>query len=242
MPGSSTLVVILLAATTGCAVQPSRCEEAAAAVANCTGAVPDDFVEACEQAPDGEADALVDSMLEATCDGAAAGGGKADGLAEGAFVEACRTAVGAAYLINRVRSPAAVPLAPDLREQLRFAYGSLVDTVGVSWSSTMVDKWKIGRFDVNLGFDVEAQTFGNHIFIAEDAYRPDYWPQLSMIVHELEHARQARDRGGPIGFADAYCRAFWASNFSYENNALEEEARAAELRIQQCLAFGCESP
>ena len=153
----------------GCATEPSKCEQAAAALAECTGSVPDGFIESCESDTEGETIAFTDSLLESTCDQSALTGGKEDGLFETAFVSACSAMVGSAYITNRLRSPALAPLPQEMKDVFRAEFGSLVDTVRVSWNARLVDDWSVGPHKLVIGFDVGAQTFGRVIFV-EQAY------------------------------------------------------------------------
>lgn len=223
----------------------SRCQQAADALSECTGSVPEGFVEACEADTDADTAAFTDSLLEASCDGNAAIGGKEDGHGEALFVTACSALVGAAYVSNRVRSPTPVALTRALKDALRPEFGALVDDIRVSWNAKLVDEWDIGSLRVVLGFDVGAQTFGNTIFMshAYDATNPRL--RIVTLAHELTHARQAQQRGGVLGFARAYCRAFWDASYSYRENALEQEAYALANGMAKCLRSGattCKAP
>jgi hypothetical protein len=50
---------------------------------------------------------------------------------------------------------------------------------------------------------------------------------------------QAQRLGGLIGFTGEYCRGFYESGFSYDDNALEVEARARAARIMHCSTSRC---
>ena len=221
----------------GCATEPSKCEQAAAALAECTGSVPDGFIESCESDTEGETIAFTDSLLESTCDQSALTGGKEDGLFETAFVSACSAMVGSAYITNRLRSPALAPLPQEMKDVFRAEFGSLVDTVRVSWNARLVDDWSIGPHKLVIGFDVGAQTFGRDIFV-EQAYIANRFSVRSILAHELEHVRQSYTRGGFIRFSVDYCQAFWDSNFSYRENALEEQAYTVQETMDPCLVTG----
>lgn len=232
------LLALTVSLFTACATEgSSRCEQAAAALAECTGAVPDGFVEACEANAEANGAAVVDSLLESSCEGVPTDG-KADGFKEDAFVFACRAGIGAAYFTDWLRSPASKPLSKEFRDKLRPEYGALVDTVRVSWNARLVDKWSIGPINIHIGdIDVGAQTFGDEIFVSRP-YDVNDKEMLVWLSHELQHARQAEQRGGLGGFETDYCRAFWDSSYSYRDNALEAEAYAQERALAACLRAG----
>lgn len=216
-----------------------RCAEAAAALEECSGEVPPDFLDACEHDQSEETLAVIDQLVDSSC-AEADTDAKEDGLLEAAFAQVCAPVVGAAFLVNRLRSPASVPLPQGDRDKLRRFFGNMVDKVKVSWGAQLADEWKILGFKVQFQFDVLAQTFHTEIFY-DDAYTGDPF-QLSVLAHEMTHTRQAEQRGGLPGFANEYCRAFWRSGFSYEENALEKEAQMVEQQVASCLMFGSGCP
>lgn len=211
------VVVVLLAA---CATEDSRCAEVAAALSSCHGMDEATFLDACHAAPPDEADALADAVLAQPCPSAE---GKADGLGEWAFVEACRPVMMSAYLVNLARNPHAAPLDAELKAQLRPQFGGLVDRARIHWGATLPDDWPL--LHVKDAFmDVGAQTFGTELFVAA----PRASAKLSTLVHELTHAQQSERFGGPLAFYAEYCRAFYESGYRYRDNALEQEAYAAQ--------------
>lgn len=234
----SAALALFSASLLACAIDPgSRCEQAAAAVAECTGSVPDGFVEACEANVGANGEEAVDALLDSTCEAVPADG-KADGFGKDAFAVACSAAVGAAYFTNWLRSPSSQPLPKAFRDKLRPEYGALVDSVRVSWGATLIDTWTIGPVRIELGGGhTDAQTFGSEVFL-KYAYDVNNPTALVVVSHELQHARQSQQRGGLGGFERDYCRAFWDSNYSYSNNALEVEAYANQHALEPCLRAG----
>ena len=210
------LAFVLLAA---CATD-DRCAEVAAALSTCHGLDEATFLDACRAAPADEAAALADTVLAQPCPSAE---GKADGLGERAFVNVCEPLLMSAYLVNQVRNPSAAPLTADLKAQLRPRFGALVDRVRIHWDATLPDDWPLLHIE-DAFMDVGAQTFGTELFVAASREST----ALSTLVHELTHAQQAERLGGPVAFYSAYCLAFYRANFSYDDNALEREAYAAE--------------
>jgi hypothetical protein len=204
----------------GCATEPTRCGEAADALASCHGIDAATFLEACDHAPADEATAITDTVLAESCPAA---DGKADGLGEWSFVQACRPVIASAALVNQARNPTHTSLPNDLKAALRPQYGALVDRIRVHWNASLVDDWPV--FNVKDAFmDVGAQTFGHHIYVAA----PRESASLTTIAHELMHSAQAERLGGTDAFYREYCRAFYRAGLSYDGNALEIEARAAE--------------
>ncbi|MDQ3335447.1 MAG: DUF4157 domain-containing protein [Myxococcota bacterium] len=212
--------VVVLVFLAGCATEETRCGEAAEALATCHGIDAATFLEACNNASAEDATALVDTVLAESCP---TSDGKADGLGEWSFVQACRPVIASAGLVNEARNPTHSPLPGDLKAQLRPQFGALVDRVSIHWNASLVDDWPM--LHVKDAFmDVGAQTFGNQIFIAA----PRESASLTTIAHELMHAAQAERLGGTLAFYREYCRAFYRADLSYDNNALEIEARSAE--------------
>jgi hypothetical protein len=98
----------------------------------------------------------------------------------------------------------------------------------------MIDEWELGSLRWQYPhFDIAAQTFGTHIFV-EDANTGDR-EQLVTLAHELVHVRQAQRAGSLGAFARDYCKAFWTSDFSYDRNALEVEAKSIEGDVRAAL-------
>lgn len=219
----------------GCAAEPigpSPCEQATSTLERCTGAVPEGFAEACARSPD-----EISAGVLAEADGETCGNlGKADGLAEDLFVDGCSALVNAAYWVVWARSPASQPLSPAMRAKLRPWFGDLVDTVKVSWNSGLLTHWRVFGRDIVFDDDTLAQTFGNEIFVRELVGTENQ--QIALIGHELGHVRQYRKYGGVIGFARQYCTAFYESNYSYRNNALEVQAYDLQHQIAKCLDYG----
>ena len=201
-------------------------------MATCHGIDAETFRTACEQAPAAEANTLVDEALAQSCPSP---DGKADGLGEFAFVTSCRVALLGGFLVEKMRNPDSAPLADEIKTELRPYFGTIVDEARVHWNATLLDDWPI--FHVKDVFmDVGAQTFGTHVF-AKDA--DSGRTVLSMLAHELTHAKQAERFGGVYSFTGEYCRAFYRARFSYDDNALEVEARAEEEHIMGCVSGGC---
>lgn len=230
-----TLPLMLAFGCTSATLETSPCDEASATLEHCTGQVPEGFREACDADPDRVAATVLETD-PATC----VGDGKSDGADKIAFVGACSTLVNAAYWIVWARSPSSQPLAPAIKTKLRPWFGDLVDTARVSWNSPLLTRWRVFDRDIVFDEDTEAQTFGHEIFVRSGADTDD--ATVSIIGHELGHVAQYKKFGGVSGFAREYCTAYWNSNFSYRDNALEVEAYDTQDRIETCLAYGSECP
>ena len=224
-----------------------RCAQAAAQLEECASGVAGDFLAACRESPGDDTDEIVDQILASDCDGGEAArsvdgsGGKEDGFLEAAFATACSPVIGAALVINRARGGAPVWMDWDTRWALRPFFGTLVDDVQIVWNASLTDKWSILGFNVQLGFDVAAQTFGNEVFVADGVHPGDLGQQL-LLAHELTHSRQAAQRGGTGPFFEEYCRAYYRSGFDYTSNALEVEARDVAAGVSSCPVWGSGCP
>jgi hypothetical protein len=216
----------------GCASEPatSICEEAAATLERCAGQVPSGFLAACEADPETVAPTVLSQANVNSCPDAA----KSDSILKDAFEDACVAVVNATYWVVWARSPASKPMPTALRDQLRPWFGDLVDTTKVSWNAELIGRWRVLGRDVVLDDDTIAQTFDDEIYIRESMKLDDR--QIALIGHELEHANQYREHGGVLEFARGYCGAFYDSEFSYRNNALEVEAYDQQGDIYACLA------
>ncbi len=83
------------------------------------------------------------------------------------------------------------------------------------------------------GVDPAAVTIGRHIFM-DPAYWPlDRPPGFLLLVHELVHVRQWREKG-ILGFLQAYLSDYWAHPQRYNGVRLEREAAevAAAVKAQ----------
>jgi hypothetical protein len=228
------MAVLAVAILVGCAAEPAidSCEQASAALAACTGEVPEGFREACLADPDRIASEILGSVEPDSCQ--TVDDGKADSIGERAFVAACVPAINAAYLTTWARSPWAKPLPRELRDRLRPFHGDLVDRVKVSFGATMLNRWKLFGREFVFGLRFSAQTYGNEIFFRH-AYKPGDAYQIETIGHELAHAQQAERLGGFPAFAAEYCAAYYRARYSYDDNALEVEAYATEDSIRACI-------
>lgn len=231
-------LLLALPLSTSCTTQKTtneenlqeRCEQAAQSLQSCVGALPAGFLEACEVDTEGETFELIDQLVDSEC--VASDNAKADGLFETAFASQCAPAVGAALLVTEARTGGYTRLTSSDRRTLRNFFGDIVYDVKFYFNAKIVDEWDIGFTNVQFAFDVAAQTFGNKIFI-DDRYRPGDADQLALLAHEMQHVRQARREGGFFpGFAYAYCKAFWNSDFDYRSNKLEREARTTASRFR----------
>ncbi len=228
------VLIILLASCAGEPIEASQCEDAAATLERCTGQVPEGFRDACDAAPE-IASSVIGDVDAAHCPDL----GRSD-VGKSAFVDACTLGINAGYWIVWARSESSKPLPHDLREKLRPWVGDLVDTTRISWGSSLLTRWRILGHDVILDDDTAAQTFGTEIFF-HDAQTLDN-RQIALVGHELAHAGQYRDHGGVIGFARAYCAAFYDADYTYRSNALEQEAYDLQYRIRACLDTGRDCP
>jgi len=215
----------------------SQCAEAAARLEGCLGAAPEGFEEACRHDPSPETLEIVDELVGSECTEDMSE--RAD-LGESAFIFVCKPALGAAFLVTRARNDEGEPIALEDADTLRPYFGDVVDTAVVYWNALIIDEWTIFGKHIQFSFDVLAQTFAQHIFY-DDTYQPGNHRQLAVVGHELTHTEQAARFGGLSGFAREYCRAFYQSGFSYENNALEIEAEEREQEVRNCLLnqVGC---
>ncbi|HXF70651.1 MAG TPA: DUF4157 domain-containing protein [Thermoflexus sp.] len=85
--------------------------------------------------------------------------------------------------------------------------------------------------DPRPGVDPAAVTLGRHIFI-DPAYWPlDRLPGFLLLVHELVHVRQWRERG-VLGFLWAYLREYFTNPQRYEGVHLEREAAEVAAAVE----------
>lgn len=208
----------------------SQCSEAVDRLTECLGSVPEGFEDACAHDPSPDTLAIVDELLAAECP---EDSDRAD-LFEDGFALLCKPGVIAAYLVTRARNGDGEPIVAEDAESLRPFFGDLVDTTVVHWDALIIDEWHIGSKTIQFPFNVLAQTFAGHIYY-DDSVRPGDISQVAVLGHELAHTEQAERLGGLGGFAEEYCREFYRSDFSYENNALEIEAEEREDEVFDCL-------
>ncbi len=223
----------------GCAapLEMSLCDQASETLERCTGTVPDGFREACDANPETVANGVLAEADGESCQNL---DGKADGLVETEFIGGCAALVNAAYWVVWAKSPASEPLSKELRDELRPWFGNLVDSIRISWNSGLLTHWRVMGHDVIFDQNLLAQTFGNEIFIREEPN--NNIERIALIGHELQHGAQYRAAGSVTGFARKYCKAFYDSNFSYSDNALELEAFEREDKIASCLEYGLGCP
>ena len=231
-----TLPLVLAIGCASESLETTPCDEASDTLEQCTGQVPDGFREACAADPETVASTVLAEADAPSC----VADGKADGLDKTVFVGGCSALVNAAFWVVWARSPAGEPLSPELKRQLRPWYGDLVDVVRVSWNSPFVTDWHVFGRDLSFDKHLAGQTFGDTNYVRDAA--SDDLATFLLMGHELRHVVQYRERGGIAGFARAYCTAFYDASYSYTNNQLEVEARAAALEIKTCLALGSGCP
>ena len=237
------LPLVALAGVAGCTLGAAdrdaplvaRCTEAAAALEECGGEVPEGFFAACEHEPSEQSIAVIDELASDQCDGEAAIG-SLGAWREKLFVRACTPVMRAGYLTNRYRNGPGRKLRSRDREALRPHFGNLVDRVTVHYDANINTRWSVAGRTVQYG-NYTAQAYGSDVYITEP-YRPESERQLALVAHEIQHSRQAR-RAGSLGKSlENYCREFYRADFSYEDNALEAEAYRVQRRILRCLRGG----
>jgi hypothetical protein len=228
-----------LGATDGAPPLAARCAEAAAALEDCGGALPDGFLDACEFEPTDETIAVIDDLAATQCD-AKAVGGKADGLGETLFVTACTPVMHAGYLTNRYRNGSGRRLRPAERDRLRPFFGRLVDQVTVHYNANINTRWSVAGHELQYG-NYTAQSYGNDLYIVAP-HRPGNDRQLALVAHEMHHTRQIRRAGGLRAGLKNYCRAHHEAGYRYEDNALEVEAYGVQRHVLRCLRGGDNCP
>ena len=115
------------------------------------------------------------------------------------------------------------------RQALRPLFGDIVDEVQVTYDAKLIQQWSVLGHSFTLGQGAAAQTFGEHIYVA----RPD--PKdahtegtLALLVHELTHVHQLKQRGSLSAFGEAYMRGWWQAGRSYHGNWMEKQAYCVE--------------
>ena len=198
------------------------CESAVASLQRCVETVPDDFAESCTLITTTEE---LDEMLAVADTQCEPIPGKAD-LTDDAFEHACAVAVTSAAYVMRFRNQSQYVELTDAELDLYREQFEHVDDVHFYFDAGLLDEWTIAGFEVQLGFDVAGQAFGNRIYV-EKPHAPGDEAQQRLVAHELQHSAQYVDRGSSMyQFALDYCAAFADSGFDYHDNALEQEARS----------------
>ena len=211
------------------------CYDAAEALEQCTGEVPEGFIEACTYEPDEQSMEAIEELVNAQCDDIDPNG-KADGLFEGAFARVCEPAVISAYLVTRHRNPPGQSLTTSQRRALRPFFGNFVDHARIHFDAALVSEWRVLGMDIQIN-NTAAMAFGLDLYLAQE-YRPDNNRQLALVAHELTHTWQAARLGSVRTFANEYCRGYYQASFSYADNAFEVEARDVQRHVRDCLDNG----
>ena len=211
------------------------CYAAADQLEQCTGEVPEGFVEACMYAPDEESIEAIRDLASADCDDIDPSG-KADRLFAGAFARVCEPAVISAYLVTRHRNPPGRSLSASQRRALRPFFGSFVDQARIHFDASLVTQWRVLGMDIQVN-NTTAMAFGPDIYLAQP-YRPNNNRQLALVAHELTHTWQAARLGSVRTFANEYCRGYYNAGFSYSDNSFEVEARQVQRHVRDCLDNG----
>lgn len=190
----------------------------------------DDGLSFCLEADD---PTLTAQLAEQQCDFDYTQFGKAD-VGRGVFVVGCVSAGLAARLVLGAHNGRGTRLPEAMQTKLSSHFSSrLLRGAVVHFDATLPDEWfRLAEriSDDFIGGGIAAQTYGDHIFVTEpyDASRS----QTALLGHEMVHVRQADERGGVVPFLRDYCNAFYESDFSYDENAMEQEAERTEARIR----------
>ncbi|KAK0703897.1 hypothetical protein B0T26DRAFT_517447 [Lasiosphaeria miniovina] len=91
------------------------------------------------------------------------------------------------------------------------------------------------------GFSAHGVTMGRDVYV--DSYAAsaaptsaDFFSTVSLLLHELAHCRQYRDRGWRLHeFGERYLYGWCAAGFKYAGNDMEREADAVENRLDGLL-------
>lgn len=135
-----------------------------------------------------------------------------------------KVAYAAAAAVMARRNPPGVPLTRFQKTFLRPLFGSLVDRVRISYSSMMLEEWKVGPYKIEFGTPSAGQTFGHRIYI-RDPRRLSSRSQLRLLAHELVHSVQFERFGSTLSaFGYHYFREYYLAGRSYRQNPLEREA------------------
>ncbi len=174
-------------------------------------------------------------LLVATIATTVATDGSAPGIAQSQpwLVEAWSQAGAAAYQVAAKRMQArngdGVPLDAFQKHHLRRFFGSLVDRVRVVYGAEMLDRLGNSALAIS-GVNAVGQTFCDRIYL-RDAYTSRQVEQLSILAHELVHAKQCEQLGGLAGFGASYFREYRLANYRYADNRLEREAYDLQERF-----------
>ncbi len=141
-----------------------------------------------------------------------------------------RVIYAAAKLFNSFASFSLGSLPKRLPEEFRARLGPLFgaesfDNVHIVEHAILSADW--------FSDDTEAMTFGgvsfggspfNYVVFLRGGFAVNYWPDRSLVAHELVHVRQIRRFGSEGTFACLYGIGYWEADFTYEDNFLEAEA------------------
>lgn len=124
---------------------------------------------------------------------------------------------------------------------LKARYGGIVDNVQVVYNATTLEKWcALGECVRVSKPESAAQTYGNTVYVV-DSERPSDINQFLLLSHELKHVQQQKGRLDIFGYD--YFKAYKQAGLTYENNRMEQEARAEEEWFAQrvvCPSTGCQ--
>ena len=134
------------------------------------------------------------------------------------------------------RNPIGSMLTEVQKEYLRPYFDKLVDRVTIHYGATLLNELGLQQDTENFTFpkirvsDTQGQTFGLNIYISEEYINS--FEQLYLIAHELIHSRQYEQRGSSlIAFGRDYFKGYYASNFVYAKNFMEQGAYSFEERF-----------
>ena len=158
-----------------------------------------------------------------------------------AWGETGATVLPFAAQIMAIRNAEGIPLDPTQKGYLRPLFGSLVDRVRIIYRAKLLDRWSQDGKETHLGtINSAAQTYCDRIYIRA-AYQSRKTDGLILLAHEMTHSQQCQQAGGISKFGKSYFQGYDRGGQIYENNPLEQSARAIEKKFarQLCNSINC---
>ncbi len=143
--------------------------------------------------------------------------------------------------IMELRNPQGIPLNAIQKDYLRPLFGDLVDRVTVVYQAKLLDRWSQDGKETHVGgVNSAAQTYCDRIYIRA-AYKQRKTEGLILLAHEMTHSQQCQQAGGISKFGKRYFQGYFQGGQAYENNPLEQSARAIEKKFvrQLCNSIKC---
>lgn len=143
--------------------------------------------------------------------------------------------------IMAIRNADGIPLNAAQKGYLRPLFGNLVDRVTIVYQAKLLDRWSQDGKETHLGtVNSAAQTYCDRIYLRAAA-KPRKTDELILLAHEMTHSQQCQQAGGIGKFGKNYFQGYDRGGQIYENNPLEQSARAMEKKFARrlCNVISC---